>query len=1770
MNAVGNELPPASAQSSRREAILQRYRELVRQRNEVSRGNIKRDEIPTTDQSRLNECSEGRGSSKQNGHKTNEENNHDKENCRPKNGNTTSFNSVVDSTLSFSKDAIDPPKLDLNVDFVRENEVSENISDDDSSLWAMVGDMANDTSRIIKKNNELANDTKQPLINGAGDSHSGILGEVFLDNHDVTEGKKMAQSPSFLDSITVSRMSEVKLGIELGLENVFDAEMTRIECDDSVEQNKKMKEEMEAGIKSPVVNHAKITCDKTREGFSDLNVDTPREKSVPSSLRKSVAKPKSVAFSPFSHIISDDECDGESFDNDTNNELDSLDGKDFSISFNQGNISPMTPFSTTKRDSIESALEESQMYMEKIETLATNLKLDEAEDKSDKKQVDHEKRIEELVIQNRLALSEIMSLKKSFLNESCDRDPLNQSIVVSPNGTDERAAAETATASLIERNKTLVKEIRFADQTCVELSERNVALENEIARLQKELSCSKKENESMHDAVVRSAKHGAKMEAKLDVIVTKDIEQKSRFDMQLDAVSSALEDSRKEVAFLKVQIERYETLSSKHENLVKEEAESKRLLACIMERLTDLKHNADKSDELKLLFHDKRHVNIHDQLEELKKQFDSRFDSLFNERKKYLYVNSEHKNLKHRCRDLKNRLGHEDCAAAHIHGEANACDKEVNTSCIVQPVTTHPLTSQVLAKTLQYELKRGHSITDRVVQAEKALVTMEIKLESLTNELHISKEDGKVAREALEKIITEKDDLVANVEYWEDKSRQLEKSLIMHKESANKSAEKKIKCELDEVTKEYQEAKSDFESTIKELQDVSYQLEHALEEKKQLMKKISSYELSHKELEIRVENSQKETQKYMKLYESSCCELKQVNGKLYHFTMQSHAHQDMIMAAKKGCLDAFLKVDEGHRATSTLVDNKINDANERIRKLTKLILVLTQMFKSRQHSTLSDYINDTKLAGGDVSTEMLGNVLFDGSDGASSLHGTPCSLNTRTGIELLNETFGIDEDSKDSLGLIDLDSPLGQLEESRINATEKSHRTPKSASKMNKLKCKLQNSVNRINKARTDNLALFDMLDTANSEIDDLKNSIVSLKEKHSDEKRELIESISQLEAELKKFKHDSSRSLTDGKPSDVHDKQETLNQEIMDLNIELSSYQMRLRNLQGEIYRLREEASEITKNHQIEIDALNAELSKLQSEGEECISELEKEIGSANKMRDEAVSVQRQLHDLKGENCDLRNNLEEYESSIATARSRIRELEEELLSAVEKQNELFESCQKRESKYIVLEKKLEDSPQTSEVDNLKLALQEAHNLITEKTNELSASINESKNLRTQLRLSQENITRCENRCNELENTNTKLSSDNLRYEAHITEVTDTLKERMGELDTLKETNSTFKEMLQKASRKNTSNEENIRNLRASLKSTSEQMAEAQTCISTDSKEREQLAIELKQYFTEQKDLVTQLEQERERVQNLEERLKETSTQLTMSLSEKSEVDKALREHEKHIDILEEKLQMTVEDNEHMKTEYQAITARNDALQVEVLQRKNIKMKEYTTKLTKKCEEWAEGYKSLSKDISRIKQERNSAMKKSTDFKGRVDLLIAEIKSDRKIHIRERETWSKEREYLERKARHLEQEVEYCKANLESGRRECLEDPCRECRYLRKAVTTETQRNSILREELVRRDADYNELNRRINMIHYKNKAAKERTEKTRVRNVTNEKEKSHESSSTVAEMCSETSWESLQPRKLTDAKNNTLKNEVVLKESKQMFRIVNRDSNAN
>jgi len=292
-----------------------------------------------------------------------------------------------------------------------------------------------------------------------------------------------------------------------------------------------------------------------------------------------------------------------------------------------------------------------------------------------------------------------------------------------------------ATASLIERNKTLVKEVRFVDQHCVELSERNASMSRDIQRLENNINDLKDDNESLHDAVVRSSRHSAKMEMSRDTAELKMGEQKDyviELKMQVESLTHKLDESNDKKKCVQMELA---SSIGKYEILSKNNADARDNNSGLMERLAASQSTSELASASTAESYRDFCDGMHKKVEELQRLADERLTTMTKERHDRLIVEE-------RLTELKNKY------SEFSNGADKLSEQSTNEMFTPQKPTTELIlpnrtpTSTVLAKTLQSELRRAHDITDRVVEAEKTVSITQIKLKAVTQELYASKADA--------------------------------------------------------------------------------------------------------------------------------------------------------------------------------------------------------------------------------------------------------------------------------------------------------------------------------------------------------------------------------------------------------------------------------------------------------------------------------------------------------------------------------------------------------------------------------------------------------------------------------------------------------------------------------------------------------------------------------------------------------------------------------------------------------------------------------------------------------------------------------------------------------------------------------------------------------------------------------------------------------------------------------------------------------------------
>ena len=230
-------------------------------------------------------------------------------------------------------------------------------------------------------------------------------------------------------------------------------------------------------------------------------------------------------------------------------------------------VASLTPNRCLRLLAIDQALEETTLYMSKIQDLESALHNAQRKAENEaKRRRDCEKRIDELLDASACRQNDNAITRLPRMNNN---DLLNESALVSPqedsarehdfsSGSSELLDVRAATASLMERNQTLVKEIRFADQTCVELSERNAALQRDVDQYSKLLEAANTEKTSLQEQLIESTKDVAKLIEREATYSNKISDQKRLYKAQIGTVETELTSARMQISALEAALKESE------------------------------------------------------------------------------------------------------------------------------------------------------------------------------------------------------------------------------------------------------------------------------------------------------------------------------------------------------------------------------------------------------------------------------------------------------------------------------------------------------------------------------------------------------------------------------------------------------------------------------------------------------------------------------------------------------------------------------------------------------------------------------------------------------------------------------------------------------------------------------------------------------------------------------------------------------------------------------------------------------------------------------------------------------------------------------------------------------------------------------------------------------------------------------------------------------------------------------------------------------------
>ena len=328
---------------------------------------------------------------------------------------------------------------------------------------------------------------------------------------------------------------------------------------------------------------------------------------------------------------------------------------------------------------------------------------------------------------------------------------------------DSSGLSTAAATSLIERNKTLVKEVRFADQTCVELSERNASMARQVRKMETDEKELKSKNDCLQQAIITASQASARAEEnQKDVELRLDVER-VRFESQLKAMQANLQEEKQKNIVISQKLEEsinttshskqmVASVSAKYEEIHQEYCEAKETISTLTQRLATVESTVELAASSAAQKYREASSEMQEELRDLQDDFDACNGALKIEKEARINAEEELFELKAWCNTLEMARGEEENQKQNADQETQSSNAQSLPPSSPESQTTKRTTaSTVLAKTLRQELERGHDATERIIEAERIITLTQSKLRETENDLKLSKDEALSLRKCLRK-----------------------------------------------------------------------------------------------------------------------------------------------------------------------------------------------------------------------------------------------------------------------------------------------------------------------------------------------------------------------------------------------------------------------------------------------------------------------------------------------------------------------------------------------------------------------------------------------------------------------------------------------------------------------------------------------------------------------------------------------------------------------------------------------------------------------------------------------------------------------------------------------------------------------------------------------------------------------------------------------------------------------------------------------------------
>uniref|UniRef100_A0A7S4J804 Uncharacterized protein n=1 Tax=Odontella aurita TaxID=265563 RepID=A0A7S4J804_9STRA len=885
----------------------------------------------------------------------------------------------------------------------------------------------------------------------------------------------------------------------------------------------------------------------------------------------------------------------------------------------------LAPLSTSEvqRNMMDAALQETEGYEEAIEVLRSELDVAEA------KTVQERRRRKEAEERIRRLEERVRSVERgSDDNDVVATASPGTALIDTPKSVSTRSATtpasiiskrvDSTTADLIERNKTLVKEVRFADQTCVELSERSASLQSEVDRLSNDLEERDDEVAHLRADLLKAGRDGARMEQQRDTALERTQEVKTEGECRLKKAHEKLAESQRREEELNARI-----------------LEGAKALAAAEARVEVMRIERDSAEETASQLCEREAEDercdvemgaLRERVETLRGQRDELLEKVGMESAEKDRAIQECDGLREWCSELEEQLieaeeliatAEEAATAAAAVEEQWTLDVEEEEKSAVPgtPQVAHRLesssvaderrndnlrtpTSNVLAKTLRSELRRGREDRDRLDGVERDLADAETRLHMALVEADGLREELADREYQLEEREKELDALVTSRSV-NSSGEELEEGTdcsgansvhastrgsgaLMEETDAEASAGSyEETCSASDGSEDTEETSQHLDILVEEMERLRSEASERQDELEGARRRVA---LVESELEdartrmLRALHDREALQAEVGALRDSLDDAKDVNTIVNAEAKANDARA--ATEARKTVLAAVSQINYACSKVGDEAEKKLRDQARTVTRLTEAVRYLqsqldfqeeqsqsqnTANMRSEDLSGIRSASCDESCAEQSIVSDVSGDGgNYDGNIFAPRAHATHHNDNNNGDDDVINATFASGCATRDSRTYASEQNTLELMEEARFHESE--------------LREELRSTTERLAEADAKRQELFSDLKKARAEVQEQRDTIMILKAQYTYEKGDLVEKISKAQTKVEELDAklaEAARDLDDARECHAREA-EMLNAHLDDLRTQLEDCQDQVDDSAQEADMLREDKAEL------------------------------------------------------------------------------------------------------------------------------------------------------------------------------------------------------------------------------------------------------------------------------------------------------------------------------------------------------------------------------------------------------------------------------------------------------------------------------------------------------------------------------------------------------------------------------------------------------------------